>query len=42
MVSLITLGTGLLASIVGVATVGTMLYFALMSYRRDHHSPGGG
>lgn len=42
MVSLIILGTGLLASIVGVATVGTMLYFALMSYRRDHHSPGGG
>lgn len=42
MVSLITLGSGLLAAAVGVATVATMLYFALMSYRRDRHSPGGG
>lgn len=39
MVSLITLGTGLLASIVGVIVVAAMLYFAVLSYRDDRHSP---
>lgn len=39
MVSMIPLGTGLAATVVGVVVIATLLYFTLLSLRNDRHSP---